>query len=117
VSAGAFLRLFLALLQVALAAAAPLADARLHRPAPAAATAEADRRPASAAGAAECALCQFIRTPVAAAGGADPARAEPARSAGPLRPSTARLAAHEPGSPPARGPPRSSPRPILARGS
>jgi hypothetical protein len=116
VSAGAVLRLFLALLQVALAAAAPLADARLHRPAPATATAEADRRPASAASAPECALCQFIRTPVAAAGGRYPARAEPARSADPLLLSTARLAAHEPGSPPARAPPRSSLRPWPARG-
>jgi hypothetical protein len=110
VSAGAVFRLLLALLQVTLAAAAPLADARLHRPAPAVATAGADRRPAPAA-AAECALCQFIRTPAAAAGDADPPRGETVRCADPRLPRTARLAAHEPGSPPARGPPRSSLRP------
>jgi hypothetical protein len=100
--------LLLAALQGVLPAAVPLADALLHRPAAPRALAKATP---SARQAAPCALCDFVRTPLSPAPAAEPPSAVPVPAGSDAPGPAVHPAVFVPGSPPARGPPRSSPAP------
>jgi hypothetical protein len=101
----AVVRALLLALHLALPTAAVLADRLAHAVEEPASDAGMLRRASAQARPAECALCQFIRTPSAAADPERPPRATAEHEVASSLPIQPPALAFEPGSPPARAPP------------